>query len=55
MTENSEDNFRQTFMVKPEKNVLYVFPSWLQHFVDANMSQEERISLSFNTKLVNIT
>mgnify|MGYP001319873862 CR=1 FL=1 len=47
--------FTQTFFVKPEKNVLYVFPSWLQHFVDANMSQEERISLSFNTKLVNIT
>ena len=55
MNEKAEDNFLQTLLVKPEKNVLYVFPSWLQHFVDANMSQEERISLSFNTKLVNIT
>ena len=51
MDENAKDNFTQTFFVKPEKNVLYVFPSWLQHFVDANMSQEERISLSFNTNL----
>ena len=53
--EAAKDKFLQTFLIKPEKNVLYVFPSWLQHFVDANMSQEERISLSFNTKLVNIT
>ena len=51
MDENAKDNFTQTFFVEPEKNVLYVFPSWLQHFVDANMSQEERISLSFNTNL----
>ena len=51
MDENAKDNFTQTFFVKPEKkNVLYV-PSWLQHFVDANMSQEDRISLSFNTNL----
>jgi len=51
MNENAKDNFTQTFPVKPEKNVLYIFPSWLQHFVTTNMSREERISLSFNTNL----
>ena len=51
MDETAKDNFTQTFFVEPEKNVLYIFPSWLQHFVDANMSKEERISLSFNANL----
>ena len=27
---------------------LVIFPSWLQHSVDANRSDEERISISFN-------
>ena len=27
---------------------LYIFPSWLKHRVEPNMSDEERISISFN-------
>ena len=37
--------------LKPVKNLLYIFPSWADHSVDANESNEERISLSFNTTL----
>ena len=32
------------------ENTLYIFPSWLKHFVQANKNkEEERISISFNT------
>ena len=31
------------------KDMLYIFPSWLSHYVDTNMSDEPRISLSFNS------
>ena len=32
------------------ENTLYIFPSWLKHFVQANENkEEERISISFNT------
>lgn len=33
---------------KPVPGLLLVFPSWLKHGVDPNMSSEERISISFN-------
>ena len=29
-------------------NALYIFPAWLQHSVGVNMSDKERISISFN-------
>ena len=32
----------------PEENSLIFFPSWLQHQVMTNLSQEDRIVLSFN-------
>ena len=31
-----------------EENELYLFPSWLEHSVRPNLSNEERISFSFN-------
>ena len=31
-----------------EEKTLYVFPSWIKHLVQPNMSDEERISISFN-------
>ncbi len=31
-----------------EEGRLYVFPSWIKHLVEPNMSDEERISISFN-------
>ena len=32
----------------PEEGKLLLFPSWLEHEVDQNLSQEKRISISFN-------
>ena len=32
-----------------KENTLYIFPSWLKHKVEPNMSNDERISISFNT------
>ena len=32
----------------PEDGKLLLFPSWLDHEVDQNLSQEKRISISFN-------
>ena len=29
-------------------NTLYIFPSWIKHLVGPNMSDDERISISFN-------
>jgi uncharacterized protein (TIGR02466 family) len=34
----------------PEENTLYLFPSWLKHYVQPNLSKEKRISISFNLK-----
>ena len=36
-----------------EENVLLLFPSWLKHYVNPNLSNEDRISLSFNTNFKN--
>jgi uncharacterized protein (TIGR02466 family) len=35
--------------VIPKSNVLIIFPSWLEHKVSANLKNDSRISLSFNT------
>tara|TARA_R100000278_G_scaffold96098_1_gene73440 strand:- start:61 stop:642 length:582 start_codon:yes stop_codon:yes gene_type:complete len=32
------------------ENMLYIFPSWLEHRVDENLSKSERISFSFNSE-----
>jgi uncharacterized protein (TIGR02466 family) len=34
--------------IVPEKNNLILFPSWLEHYVEPNQSDEERISIAFN-------
>lgn len=36
------------WIITPEKNDLILFPSWLEHWVEPNNSNEERISISFN-------
>ena len=40
---NNLDHF-----IPPENNKLVMFPSWMQHSVDANASDHDRISISFN-------
>ena len=37
--------------ISPKENMLIVFPAWVAHAVEINLSDEERISLSFNFKL----
>jgi uncharacterized protein (TIGR02466 family) len=41
------------FDFKPSERALVIFPSWLPHGVRPNRSNLERISISFNTELVN--
>jgi hypothetical protein len=31
---------------------MIVFPSYAEHYVEPNLSNEDRISISFNTKLI---
>tara|TARA_Y100000004_G_scaffold6407_1_gene7316 strand:+ start:75 stop:662 length:588 start_codon:yes stop_codon:yes gene_type:complete len=33
-----------------KEGMLYIFPSWLKHSVEPNMSDKERISISFNVE-----
>lgn len=42
-------------VVKVTNGTLLVFPSYLEHSVDANMSKEERISISFNIMFSSFT
>ena len=42
-------------VVKVTNGILLVFPSYLEHSVDANMSEEERISISFNIMFSSFT
>jgi hypothetical protein len=37
--------------ILPKSNLLVIFPAWLEHFVNENKSDVDRISISFNTKL----
>jgi uncharacterized protein (TIGR02466 family) len=47
---NSENSTKIIF--NTDINYLHIFPSWLKHYVEPNMSNEDRISLSFNTNIV---
>ena len=42
-------------VVKVTNGTLLVFPSYLEHSVDANMGEEERISISFNIMFSSFT
>ena len=43
------NSFNSTIWNIPSKeNTLYLFPSWYEHYVEPNLSKEERISISFN-------
>ena len=37
-----------TWWLRPKEGTLYIFPSWIRHMVKPNMSDEERVSISFN-------
>ena len=42
-------------VVRVRSGTLLIFPSWLEHSVDANPNQAERISVSFNVMLSSFT
>lgn len=42
-----------TFHITPKSGLLVLFPAWLEHSVEMNTFDEDRISLSFNTKIEN--
>ncbi len=44
--------FKQQMLIEPKEGVLLVFPAWLKHWVYPNTSNEERISISFNMRLI---
>ena len=50
VVELTADNSDQV-VVRVAAGTLLLFPSWLQHSVDANRSGEERVSVSFNVML----
>lgn len=38
--------------ITPEKNLLVIFPSWLEHYVMQNSSGSDRISIAFNSSML---
>ena len=38
--------------LKPLNNNLVLFPSWMKHYVDMNLSNKDRISISFNLNFI---
>ena len=42
----------ELFIIPPKSNMLLIFPSWLEHAVEANLKDDPRISLSFNSILL---
>ena len=49
---NYNDHTSSVWNMTPKPNRLLLFPSFLKHYVKPNLSKEERISLSFNIKLL---
>lgn len=47
---DARDELRQFIYVKPAAGDVLLWESWLRHEVPMNMSEEERISVSFNYK-----
>ncbi len=45
---NAKTTNKQFIKIKAEENNLVLFESWLRHEVEKNLSQEDRVSISFN-------
>ena len=45
---NQYDNSAYASKFEPERGVYYMFPSYLDHFVTRNLSEDLRVSISFN-------
>lgn len=40
----------EVFKVAPQEGLMVIFPSWFEHSVKPNMSDEDRISIAFNIR-----
>lgn len=49
--QNYNENNSIFWRVPPEENKIVFFPSWLEHFVTPNLTNEDRISFSFNLNI----
>ena len=38
--------------ITPKPNMLFIFPSWVEHKVETNLKDDTRISLSFNVEFI---
>ena len=47
----SDPNIEAEFTVSPRAGLILLWPAFLQHFVHPNLSEEPRISISFNVVL----
>ena len=45
---NANPTFGGSYSISPLVNEVVFFPSYLEHYVSANMSDEDRISIAFN-------
>lgn len=41
----------QNWVFQPQSELLLCFPSWIEHSVNQNLSNHDRISIAFNTKI----
>lgn len=50
-----EQNLMNSFTIKvpPTEGSVLFFPAWVEHSVEANHSNEERVSIAFNVALMN--
>ena len=48
-TDGNHSNSEQ-WIFEPKENILFLFPSWLQHNVLPHLGKEERVSISFNLR-----
>jgi len=46
------DKIYNNYVIKPEPNKLVIFPSWLEHSVRVNKSDEDRISIAFDIGVI---
>lgn len=47
-TDKVTDFTAEEIRMRPEEGRMYVFPGWLEHGVEENLSDSDRISISFN-------
>ena len=51
-TDNLNEFTAHHWTYDPKPNLLLLFPSWIEHNVDQNLSNEDRISFAFNTRIL---